>query len=549
MGNINGQDYIDELLFNIKQRDSVKARYLLQHIGGVDETVRRRLVFELGRTEDDYSLPLLASLVADKPDLVTQFPGLKQILITKFLDNPSALIGYIRNPAQKQREFFIEIAGMIHLDEVMPDLVKILDEERTPSVLVATLQTIGDIGEASASNAVSEHLYSTDTAIVDAAIYALKKIAGSFSVQRLASRIGSADVETAMKILDALAEIQTPEAIEKLNETLVSHYAALRNFGKQKLVQLGAKSVPTLIDNLKQDDPDLLIHTLNVIGEIGDKSALVPVRKLIYSEPQDPNVRFAAYEALGLLPLDKNCYVLAEGLADPVENVSMAAAKAINRNYNDVLSAGIRNLFHDSSMDKQKILSIVIDSESDNIFLDLLEDGIFRKLAQAYIKNKAHKDIRKHFTELCRKKDVKDILEFLESGEAAAEKKSVKLNICVVDDSKMILNVYKSILHKLEYNSDLFEKPADALKFMETKKPDLVLTDLNMPEITGIELTARLRKIYPPAKLPIIMVTTQNEVQDNEAATKAGVNLIIHKPFTAESIEAAIASVRGKGIE
>ena len=71
----------------------------------------------------------------------------------------------------------------------------------------------------------------------------------------------------------------------------------------------------------------------------------------------------------------------------------------------------------------------------------------------------------------------------------------------------------------------------------------MVLTDLNMPEFTGVQLTERIRERYPAKLLPVIMVTTQNESQDNEAAKRAGVNAILNKPFTAESLGAAMDKV------
>jgi CheY-like chemotaxis protein len=67
-----------------------------------------------------------------------------------------------------------------------------------------------------------------------------------------------------------------------------------------------------------------------------------------------------------------------------------------------------------------------------------------------------------------------------------------------------------------------------------------MLTDLNMPEITGVQLTAQIRKKYSPEEFPIIMVTTQNEANDNKAAFDAGVNKIIQKPFNAKSLKEAM---------
>ncbi len=74
-----------------------------------------------------------------------------------------------------------------------------------------------------------------------------------------------------------------------------------------------------------------------------------------------------------------------------------------------------------------------------------------------------------------------------------------------------------------------------------------VKTDLNMPEITGIEFIGKAREIYPDQSLPIIMVTAQNEIQDNERARKAGVSDISFKPFTAESLKQGLDGVSQAG--
>lgn len=68
----------------------------------------------------------------------------------------------------------------------------------------------------------------------------------------------------------------------------------------------------------------------------------------------------------------------------------------------------------------------------------------------------------------------------------------------------------------------------------------MVLTDLNMPEISGIELTKRIRTLYSAETLPVIMVTTQSDIQDHEAAAAAGVNSILIKPFNVESLRTAM---------
>jgi CheY-like chemotaxis protein len=73
----------------------------------------------------------------------------------------------------------------------------------------------------------------------------------------------------------------------------------------------------------------------------------------------------------------------------------------------------------------------------------------------------------------------------------------------------------------------------------------VVLTDLNMPDITEIELTRSIRKRHTKEDLPIIMVTTQNEAKDNQAALEAGITAIMHKPFTETQIGQALAKHAG----
>ena len=73
----------------------------------------------------------------------------------------------------------------------------------------------------------------------------------------------------------------------------------------------------------------------------------------------------------------------------------------------------------------------------------------------------------------------------------------------------------------------------------------MILTDLNMPEITGIDLTRNVRQWYTKDKLPIIMVTTQDEAKDNKAALAAGVNGIVQKPFSEGQIGKALKQYAG----
>jgi CheY-like chemotaxis protein len=105
----------------------------------------------------------------------------------------------------------------------------------------------------------------------------------------------------------------------------------------------------------------------------------------------------------------------------------------------------------------------------------------------------------------------------------------------------MILNIYRTGLHNLGHASTLFEFPLEALGRLETEKPDILFTDLNMPKLTGIELARGARRLYPSGQLPIILVTTQDDSRDHADAYAAGIDAILLKPFTEAQLAAAIA--------
>jgi CheY-like chemotaxis protein len=287
-----------------------------------------------------------------------------------------------------------------------------------------------------------------------------------------------------------------------------------------------------------------VIHSLNVLGDIGDSAAIPAIRKLIHQQPEDPNVRFAAYETLGRLPLDKGVYTLAAGLDDPDDNVRNAAAKAIDRHYNAALAGGIRNLIRSSNLEALKIIAAIIDSQCKTIFLDLLEEDYFEDPAIDYMLDKSHPDVRSYFARILKNEGHNDLAKKIMPKKAAKEKATLK--VFAVDNSKMILNIYRTVLYNLGCESRLFEFPAKAIDRVQKEKPDVILTDLFMPDISGIDFTKAVRKCYSKSELPIIMVTTQKEAQENKAAYAAGVNDIIHKPFTESQIGKALAKFAGR---
>jgi len=527
--------YLEELCADIQAEDRIKALVLLSYFPALDPSLQHHTLFELSRHTGDFVVAILGHLLANLIPLGSITSAMRSVLLEKIIDQPARLLTLLTGPDYKDKTIFIELAVELQMTAAVPQLIAMLQSETDRHMRLTLLNALGSIGHPAATHVLTDYLYADTQALVRAAVQGLAHIATPTAVQRLAERMGT-DSELDCVILDAFATAPDSLALTKLSEALRSHHARIRNHAKTVLHRLGPKVVPLLIENLRYaDDADLLIHSLNVLGAIGDSSAAVPIRKLLHNEPRDPNVRFAAYEALGLFPLHKGAFMLAAGLADPVEHVRIAAARAMERHTDEIILAGIKNLLAQDDTQASNTVVALLQAEADALVMHLLDDATFQRLAVSYLGTAAHPALRLHFDRLLWQHGYSAIAHSIRLCEQSPRAQGHGL-IYAVDDSRMMLKIYQNSLHQLGFTSVLFEFPASALEQVCQAKPDVLLTDLNMPEITGIALTARLRALYTPEQLPIVLITTQQDQATQNAAYAAGVSAIVPKPFTVEQL-------------
>ena len=119
-----------------------------------------------------------------------------------------------------------------------------------------------------------------------------------------------------------------------------------------------------------------------------------------------------------------------------------------------------------------------------------------------------------------------------------------KIKILVVDDFATMRKVVRNLLKQGGYDDIVeAEDGVMALKALKSQKIDFVVSDWNMPNMSGLELLKAVRADAELAKTPFLMVTAE-ALQDNVvAAVKAGVNNYIVKPFTAEVLNEKIKKI------
>ncbi|MEQ8163000.1 MAG: response regulator [Smithellaceae bacterium] len=118
------------------------------------------------------------------------------------------------------------------------------------------------------------------------------------------------------------------------------------------------------------------------------------------------------------------------------------------------------------------------------------------------------------------------------------------IKILVVDDFATMRKVVRNLLKQGGYEDIVeAEDGVMALKALKSQKIDFIVSDWNMPNMTGLELLKAVRADAELAKTPFLMVTAE-ALQDNVvAAVKAGVSNYIVKPFTAEVLNEKIKKI------
>ena len=117
--------------------------------------------------------------------------------------------------------------------------------------------------------------------------------------------------------------------------------------------------------------------------------------------------------------------------------------------------------------------------------------------------------------------------------------------IMTVDDSASVRQMVRFTLKNEGYNVMEAVDGIDALAKLEAAPADMVLTDLNMPNMDGIELIKKLR-LNPKYKfIPIIFLTTESQQEKKQAGKQAGATGWIVKPFKPDQLIGVIKKVLG----
>jgi FixJ family two-component response regulator len=119
--------------------------------------------------------------------------------------------------------------------------------------------------------------------------------------------------------------------------------------------------------------------------------------------------------------------------------------------------------------------------------------------------------------------------------------------ISIVDDDESVREATKGLMRAVGFCADAFGNAEDFLKFDRLHSTDCLIADVQMPQMSGLELHRRL--VESGVAIPTILITAYPDDSGRERALKAGVIGYLAKPFTMDDLLACIHAALGQGPE
>jgi two-component system, cell cycle response regulator len=104
--------------------------------------------------------------------------------------------------------------------------------------------------------------------------------------------------------------------------------------------------------------------------------------------------------------------------------------------------------------------------------------------------------------------------------------------VLLVDDDPLILEVLSTILDLEEFDVVTASNGRRALAAVDSSRPDVVVCDVMMPEVDGLEVCRRLKSDPTTVDLPVILLTARDRPEDRQAGEEAGCDAYLTKPFS-----------------
>ncbi len=505
---------------------------------------------EVSGSKDPEALPGLVALLKDPVGDTSIDYMVVNALNAVLSRNEDIVIQGLADDHEGFNILCIRVAGEYGINRAVPALVAMAEKEADPDRLMEIITSLARISDPEALPVFRFFLNHDDAFIQSACIEALGKLSDTDSIPKFKAMIEESEAPdrfevcdiTTWKAVDTLAAFRTDDTVGFLVAKLHHKNPTVRRIITDALVSIGSQCVPMLLSEFETGDTDSKILTANVLGFIADRSGADGlVAALDKGLAEDENVRYAVYEALGRIGTMKGIICLVDGLSETDELILMAVVGGLENHVNPGMISTLTKLISKKDDQAARLAKAVTASKATAIFDALYEsDDAADALMNALVLSKDPEiieEFRTVLTELGSERSAAD-LERLPSIDAGTRK------ALAADDSRSMCAMHRAILTDLGFEPFIATNGEEAYDFIEEGEEfDVIVTDMNMPVMDGMELVTKVRNTQGMEDVPIIMVTTESETSQQDLASKAGVTAFITKPFKPDELKAKITEI------
>jgi CheY-like chemotaxis protein len=464
---------------------------------------------------------------------------------------PAEALKGLTSESFKVRKLCCESLARADFQAAGPVLLALADKETDPEHLFEYLSALSKLRFAPALSLFRAHFRHPDPVVASVCLETAGALGDKesfpFFKQYLeAAREGGGEEECDLltwKAIEAMGALGDAESLTYLVANIHHVNPTVRRIVHETLFAVGPKAIAFIEPIFETGNTDDRIMAANILGYIGDKKASEALVVAIDRGHADhPNVRFAVYEALGRISSLKALVCLLDGLSEEDPLVLMSVVTALEGKLAMGASEKLKQKIAEGGPQAERLLAALAASKAPGLFQAVYDD-------EAVASGLIDKIIATGDPEI-----IASIAERLEAmgGDRASHDAAELRNyqeckvecgrrLLAIDDSKAMTMFYRSAGTALGMEVTTAGNGREGLDQVESGEDfDLVVVDMNMPVMDGIEFTKRSRAFPGFENKPIIMATTESESTQVQLARQAGVTDFISKPFTLEALSEKI---------
>lgn len=494
------------------------------------------------------AIPVLCELCEAHAEDPTIGYMIKNTLRVLFSANESETVSAIQSSLPSVTKIAVEIAGQRKFASAVPILGDLVQHATENSSLFQYLSALSGMRDAETAGLFRQHITHADPLIsaLCAEMMGIFKDEGSTRALCAIIEAGETDdnYETCdipeVNAIKALGEIGNEVSISYLVSKIHHRNPTARFLVHEELKQLGEPVLPFLKAIFDETDVDRKIMAANVCQMIASKAAGdLLVNAIDKGAAEHPNIRFAVYEAFGDIPSMKSLVCLVDALSEKEAPLLLAVVASLDKQVNPGVLQNIKRRIESDADHGARLIKAIVATHALNIFEAFYtgEPDLARQII-AQVKATREAEVLEAFKQRLGSMDAPgagddaaQLMDTLAHARPAGE----RTKLLAVDDSKGMLFFYRSFASDFDYGLSTAENGRQALALLEKGESfDLIITDMNMPEMDGIEFTRKVRENMFFSDTPIIMATTESDSSQVQLAQNAGVSSFIQKPFKPE---------------